>query len=96
MLRIKIELNYNIIMNNMKQILLGLWNGERDMDVTLNGREACVSKLRNGTMVVESKRERAEVTGNKWTATELEDGSIEGVVYWRSFAYKIRLVPVED
>ena len=96
MLRIKIELNYIIIMNNMKQILLGLWNGERDMDVTLNGREACVSKLRNGTMVVESKRERAEVTGNKWTATELEDGSIEGVVYWRSFAYKIRLVPVED
>lgn len=83
-------------MNSMKQILLGLWNGDRDMDVTLNGREACVSKLRNGTMVVESKNQRAEVTGNKWAATELEDGSIEGVVYWRSFAYKIRLTPVED
>jgi exosome complex RNA-binding protein Rrp4 len=80
----------------MKQILLDLWNGERDMDVTLNGRDACVDKLRNGTMVVESKNQRAEVIGNKWTATELEDGSIEGVVYWRSFAYKIRLVPVED
>jgi hypothetical protein len=83
-------------MNSMKQILLAYWNGDLDMDVLLNGREACVSKLRNGTLVVESKSQRAEVIGNKWTATEMEDGSIEGVVYWRSFAYKIRLtLPID-
>ena len=83
-------------MNNMKQTLLALWNGEIDMDVTLNGRVASVEKLRNGTMVVESKNQRAEVIGNKWLVTEKEDGTLEGVVYWRSFAYTIRLIPVED
>lgn len=84
------------MVTGIRKVLLDIWNGERDMDVTLNGRTAWVNKLKNGSMEVENHRQRVLVMGNKYQAIENEDGSIEGTVWWSSFRYLIKCTPHRD